>query len=81
MTDSDTPTDRFRERLYALNQHPTEPVEPLDLSPASTFEALTRQMVETLVEEVREIRTRLNSLVFMMVGAMLLDVIARIVAP
>lgn len=81
MTDIDTATDRFRERLATLNHPPTEPPEPLDLSPSTTFEALTRQMVETLVDEVREIRTRLNSLVFMMVGAMLLDVIARIVAP
>lgn len=78
MTIPESATDRFRTHLAALQQPSTSDKESLDLRPATTFEAITRQMVETLVEDVREIRTRLNSLIFMVVGAMLIDVIARI---
>ena len=78
MSAPESATDRFRIHLSALQQPSPSDKESLDLRPATTFEAITRQMVETLVEDVREIRTRLNSLIFMVVGAMLIDVIARI---
>jgi hypothetical protein len=51
--------------------------DPIDLRPASAYEAVTRQMVESLAEDLREIKSRLNSLIFMMVGAILLDVLSR----
>ncbi len=54
--------------------------DPLDLRPATAFEAITRQMVESLTEDLRDIKGRLNSLIFMMVGAILLDVVSRMLA-
>ena len=54
--------------------------DPLDLRPATAFEAITRQMVESLTDDLREIKGRLNSLIFMMVGAILLDVVSRMLA-
>jgi hypothetical protein len=59
---------------------PSPPPDPIDLRPASAYEAITRQMVESLTEELREIKSRLNSLIFMMVGAILLDVLSRALA-
>ena len=72
-----TSTERFREQL-AIYRATTEP-EPVDLRPANAFEAVTRQMVESMSEELREIRNRVNSLIFMMVGAIVLDVVSRMI--
>lgn len=49
----------------------------VDLRPANAYEAVTRQMVEDIAADVREIKGRLNSLLFMIVAAVLLDIIAR----
>jgi hypothetical protein len=59
---------------------PPPPPDPVDLRPASAYEAITRQMVESLTEELREIKSRLNSLIFMLIGAILLDVLSRVLA-
>ncbi len=71
-----TPVERLREHL-ATQRQPTEP-EPIDVRPTSAYEAVTRQMVESLTEEFREIRGRLNGLLFMMVGAIVLDIVTRL---
>ena len=49
-----------------------------ELSPASAYEAVTRQMVEGLVREVGEIKGRLNGLLFMVAGAIVVDVALRL---
>ncbi len=51
----------------------------IDLRPASAYEAVTRQMVETLTDELREIKLRLNNLIFMLAGAIVLDVAIRLI--
>jgi hypothetical protein len=50
----------------------------ISLEPASAYEAVTRQMVLGLEEELREIKTRLNGLLFMVAGSLLLDVALRL---
>ncbi len=54
------------------------PPERTDLAPGSIYEAVTRQMVQGLVEDVREIKGRLNGLLFMLAGAIVLDLALRI---
>ena len=51
---------------------------PVDLAPGSAYEALTRQMVEALTEELDEIKGRLNGLLFMVAGAIVIDVVLRL---
>ena len=51
----------------------------IDLDPASVYELLTRQMVGDLAEELREIRLRVNGLIFVTVGAVVADIILRLV--
>jgi hypothetical protein len=46
--------------------------------PASIYEAVTRQMVEGLRDELREIKSRLNGLLFLVAGAMLVDMALRL---
>ncbi len=64
----------LRDRVRRLRRADT-----VDLRPASAYEAVTRQMVETLTDELREIKLRLNNLVFMLAGAIVLDVVIRLV--
>lgn len=50
----------------------------VELTPASAYEAVTRQMVEGLAEDLAEIKGRLNGLLWMMASAIAIDVLARI---
>jgi hypothetical protein len=52
--------------------------ETVSLEPASAYEAVTRQMVIGVGEELREIKARLNGLLFMVAGSLLLDVALRL---
>jgi hypothetical protein len=54
--------------------------DPVDLRPLSAYEAVTRQMVESLAEDLREIKGRLNGLIFMMVGTIMVEVMTRMIA-
>lgn len=40
----------------------------LELGPATVHEAVTRQMVESLAADIREIKGRINNLLFMLIG-------------
>jgi hypothetical protein len=51
----------------------------VDLEPASAYEVVTRQMVDTLQEELREIRGRINGLIFLLVGMMIGEAVLRLV--
>lgn len=75
-----TPTDCMPDP-WQLRREPAPEHEPIDLRPASVYEAITRQMVESLAEELREIKGRLNGLIFMMIGTILLDILSRTLAP
>lgn len=63
------------------NGAPHEQSDPagIDVRPANAYEAVTRQMVESLSADLQEIKSRLNNLVFMIAGAILLDVIGRMI--
>jgi hypothetical protein len=50
----------------------------VDLSPASAYEAVTRQMVEALADDLREIKSRLNGLLWMVAGAIVIDLVIRL---
>ena len=64
----------LRERVGRLRKG-----EGVELRPAGAYEAVTRQMVEALTDELREIKLRLNNLVYMLAGAIVLDIIIRLV--
>ena len=50
----------------------------LELGPVTAYEAVTRQMVEDLARELAEIKGRLNGLLFMVAGAIVVDVALRL---
>jgi uncharacterized protein YjeT (DUF2065 family) len=49
-----------------------------DLGTPTVYEAVTRRMVEAVAEELKEIKSRLNGLLFMVAGAILVDLVLRL---
>jgi hypothetical protein len=71
--------EELRERLRASRERGEErEAAPLNLDPRSTYEVLTRQMVSDLADELREIRQRVNGLIFVTVTAVITDVVLRL---
>ena len=50
----------------------------VDLAPGSAYEAMTRQKVEALADDLKEIKGRLNGLLWMLARAIVLDVVLRV---
>jgi len=51
---------------------------PLDLTPKSAHEAITRQMVTDLALDVAEVKGRVNAILWLVAGAVLVDVAMRL---
>lgn len=52
-------------------------VHGINTEPSTVHELITRRMVEELTEEVREVRTRVNGLIFVVVGAVLVQILGK----
>jgi hypothetical protein len=52
--------------------------EPVDLTPKSAHEAITRQMVTDLAADVAEVKTRVNAVLWLVAGAVAIDVVMRL---
>jgi hypothetical protein len=50
----------------------------VDLEPGCAYGVVTRQMVDDLTHELREIRGRINQLFSLTAGAIILDVLFRV---
>lgn len=53
--------------------------EAVDDKPRSVYEVLTRQMLEQVKADVKEVKDRVNTLIWLVVGAMLLELAMRVV--
>lgn len=71
--------DRDQQRARSRD-HPTDSAGGIDTGPTSTYEAITRHMVNDLAEDMREIKMRLNTLLFALIGGILLDILARVMS-
>lgn len=50
----------------------------VEMGPGSAYEAVTRQMVEGLKEDLAEIKGRLDGLLFLVAGAIVVDLVLRV---
>jgi hypothetical protein len=71
-------------RLYARDRRQTtrgdcsnRSTGGIDTGPSSAYEAVTRQMVTDLADDLSEIKSRLNALVFALIGGILLEIFSR----
>jgi hypothetical protein len=51
----------------------------VDERPRSVYEVVTRRMLEDLQREVGEVKGRANTLLWMVAGAIVLDVVVRLI--
>jgi hypothetical protein len=51
--------------------------EPIDLEPATAYEALTRQKVESLEDDLTEIKSRVDTIFYLVIGSILVDMLTR----
>jgi hypothetical protein len=52
--------------------------ETVDLTPKSAHEAITRQMVADLAADLAEVKTRVNAVLWLVAGAVIVDVTMRL---
>jgi len=72
-------SERPADRLAGLLRAQTRDRPPgIDLGPSSTYEAVTRQMVTDLVREIGELRRRIDALFYVVISAVILDVLGRL---
>ena len=67
-------------RQRTAHEHRQVPAgsEPVDLLPKSAHEAITRQMVTDLAADVAEVKTRVNAVLWLLGGAVAIDVVMRL---
>ena len=53
--------------------------EPVDDRPRSVYEIVTRRMLEELKEDVGEVKGRVNTLLWLVAGAVVLEMVVRLV--
>lgn len=73
---------RHRRRSAASEEsgldQPGQVRQPLDLRPGCVYGVVTRERVDDLTTQLREIRSRLNYLFSLVAGAIIIDVLLRI---
>lgn len=65
-----------RDKRKGPNPEQEQDAEVL-LAPASAYEMVTRQMVESIAEDVRDIKGKITNLIFVLAGAVVLDIVSR----
>ena len=84
LLDSNDRTARLRRAIGDLRAAGTEGrqtdghAESVDLTPKSAHEAITRQMVTDLAADVAEIKSRVNAVLWLVAGAVAVDVVMRL---
>ena len=75
-----TPSSSAPDHLVRLIRARRTPDEAprVNLEPATAYEAITRQMVDDLVREVTAIRSRLDSIFYIVIGSIVVDVFVRL---
>ncbi|HLI50299.1 MAG TPA: hypothetical protein VKU87_00800 [Thermomicrobiaceae bacterium] len=65
-------------RKHEQPDQPGQTVQPLDLRPGCVYGVVTRERVDDLTNELREIKARLNYLFSLVAGAIIVDILLRI---
>jgi hypothetical protein len=77
MNRSITKTARSTDRLSRPTHEREPPPDPLNLDPATTYEVLTRRMVEDLATEVSAIRNRIDTMFWVVIVSVVTDALLR----
>lgn len=72
-----TPTRLIPPKRRIRPHHSRSTSPPVDLEPSSTYEAITRQKVESLEDDLREIKSRIDTIFYLIIGSILVDMLTR----
>jgi hypothetical protein len=64
-------------RIISPKRKARSTVTPVDLEPATAYEAITRQKVENLEDDLAEIKNRVDTIFYLVIGSILVDMISR----
>jgi hypothetical protein len=78
MNGPDAQTIRLRRAIAGWRASGQAPAEAIDLAPKSTHEAITRQMVEDLTRDLAEVKSRINALLWLVAGSILVSAALRL---
>jgi hypothetical protein len=53
----------------------------VDLAPCCAYELQSREMIEALARDLGEVRARINGLLFLVAGAIVVDIALRLIRP
>ena len=66
-------------RVKATARESVTNAQQVDDKPKSVYELMTRRMLEELREDVSEVKGRVNTLLWLVIGAILLELLAKVV--
>ena len=67
--------DELKETLTKL--FAKKPVRRLELSPESPFDIMLQERIASLEREVQEVKDRVNGLLFLVIGAVIVQVVLK----
>ena len=78
-TNRDPTNDPYRAQVDRLRRVAESRVPGNESSrEPSGYEMVTRQMVESISDDVRDIRSKLTNLIFVLAGAIIIDIVSRV---
>lgn len=76
-----TASSRLREAIARLARAPqTPPLPPLEVKPGCAFGAGVAERQKALEQGIGEVKGRLNSLIFVVIGSVIADLVSRLVS-
>ncbi len=72
-----TPARLIHPKRRARPHHSRSTSPPIDLEPTSAYEAITREKVESLEDDLREIKSRVDTIFYLIIGSIVVDMLTR----
>ncbi|HUP27409.1 MAG TPA: hypothetical protein VM409_03165 [Chloroflexia bacterium] len=66
-------------RVGSAEDKVAQTTEEVDERPKSVYELMTRRMLEEMREDISEVKARVNALLWLMAGAILMEFVMRVV--
>ncbi|MBI2908092.1 MAG: hypothetical protein HYX92_10620 [Chloroflexi bacterium] len=73
-------SDELKEAIRRLARGAQHPRPRLDMAPGCAYGAIVGERLQALEKEIAEAKTRLNGLIFVVVGAVVVQIILRLFA-
>lgn len=64
-------------RRHARPRRSRSTSPPVDLEPSTAYEAITREKVESLEDDLREIKSRVDTIFYLVIGSIVVDMLTR----